>query len=367
MSLQRATEEGTSKFAGRFGDAAGGHFRDANGLRLSSIGIGTYFGNWDEATDRAYTEAIEAFVQAGGNVIDTAANYRFQRSERSIGAALEGLGSEFAREELFISTKGGYLPFDGEPVSDVEGYFEEEFVSKGLAAKDDLVGGSHCMSPDYLESQIEQSLRNMDVEAVDLFYVHNPESQLTAVDRYTFEARIAKAFERLEDLRGKGKIGAYGVATWNGFRVSPDDRAYHSLEGFVRTAKQIAGEDHGLRYVQLPFNLAMPEAYLVPNQSANGRAVTLLQAAADLGVTVMSSASILQGQLAQNVPIYVRGVLGNQTTDAMTSIQFARSTPGITTALVGMSSVGHVEENMNLVRFEPTDEDSFAELFTKDA
>ncbi|QQS42771.1 MAG: aldo/keto reductase [Acidobacteriota bacterium] len=367
MSLSKATKVGTAKFSERFGNVSKGHFREANGLRLSSIGVGTYLGNWDEETDAAYAAAIESFVRAGGNVIDTAANYRFQRSERSIGTALNELANAFAREELFISTKGGYLPFDGEPVPDVEAYFEREFVSKGIAGKDDLVGGSHCMAPDYLESQIEQSLRNMGIEAVDLFYIHNPESQLAAVDRYTFEARIGKAFERLEDLRSKGKIGAYGVATWNGFRVSPDERGYHSLEGFVRTANQIAGEDHGFRYVQLPYNLAMPEAYLVPNQSANGRAVTLLQAASDLGVTVMASASILQGQLAQNVPIYVRGVLGNQTTDAMTSIQFVRSTPGITTALVGMSSVAHVEENMRLASVEPTDENSFAELFTKDA
>lgn len=367
MSVNRATEEGTSKFSGRFVEAAEGHFRNAHGLRLSSIGIGTYLGNWDEETDRAYTETVAAFVRSGGNVIDTAANYRFQRSERSIGAALKELEGDFGREELFISTKGGYLPFDGEPVSDVGAYFESQFVAKGLASKDDLVGGSHCMAPDYLESQIEQSLENMGIEAVDLFYIHNPESQLAAVDRYTFEARIAKAFERLEELRGKGKIGAYGVATWNGFRVSPDERGYHSLEGFVRSARQIAGDDHGFGYVQLPYNLAMPEAYLVPNQSANGRAVTLLQAASDLGVKVMASASILQGQLAQNVPIYIRGVLGNQTTDAMTSIQFVRSTPGVTTALVGMSSVAHVEENMNLMKVEPTDESSFAELFTKDA
>lgn len=367
MTLKKATEEGTSRFADRFDNAADGHFREAGDLKVSSIGIGTYLGNWDETTDKAYTEAVAEFVRSGGNVIDTAANYRFQRSERSIGAALEELEGEIGRDELFISTKGGYLPFDGEPAADVEAYFEKEFVEKGIASQNDLVGGSHCMAPDYLESQIDQSLKNMGIEAVDLFYIHNPESQLAAVDRYTFEARIAKAFERLEKVRAEGKIGAYGVATWNGFRVSPDEPGFHSLEAFVRAAKQIGGDDHGFRFVQLPHNLAMPEAYLVPNQSANGRAVSLLQAASDLGVQVMASASILQGKLAQNVPMYIRGVLGNPTTDAMTSIQFVRSTPGITTALVGMSSVEHVKENMALAGVEPTPEDQFADLFTRDA
>lgn len=362
-----ATAEGTKRFSGRFANAAEEHFREAEGNSLSSIGIGTYLGNWDEQTDLAYTNAVAKFVRSGGNVIDTAANYRFQRSERSIGAALKDLSDEFGRDELFISTKGGYLPFDGEPPSDVSAYFKENFVDKGIAGPEDLVGGSHCMAPGYLESQIDQSLRNMGIGSVDLFYIHNPESQLGSVDRYTFEARIAKAFERLEKIRAEGKIGAYGVATWNGFRAAPDDRGYHSLENFVRSAKQVAGDEHGFRYVQLPHNLAMPEAYLVPNQSANGRAVSLLQAASDLGVTVMASATILQGQLSQNVPIFIRGALGNQTTDALTAIQFVRSTPGITTALVGMSSVSHVDENMSLVSVDPTPEEQFADLFTRDA
>lgn len=362
-----ATEAGTLDFVSRQGNAADGHFRNADGLRLSSIGIGTYLGNWDDETDRRYAESIVRFVEMGGNVIDTAANYRFQRSERSIGAALRSLTGKIERNELFIATKGGYLPFDGEPPLDVGAYFEENFVRKGIASVDDLVGGSHCMSPGYLESQVEQSRANLGIESLDLFYIHNPETQLGSVDKYTFEARIAKAFERLEELREENKVKAYGVATWNGFRVAPDSAGYHSLERFAGTARQVAGDDHGFKYIQLPHNLAMPEAYLVPNQSANGRAVTTLQAASDLGITVMASASILQGQLSQNVPIYVRGALGNQTTDAMTSIQFVRSTPGITTALVGMSSVAHVEENMSLAASEPTSEDDFAELFTKDA
>ena len=86
-------------------------------LKLSSIGIGTYLGNADEATDLSYTRAIVRAVQLGVNVIDTAVNYRFQRSERSIGEALKILANEhgIAREDLFICTKGGYLLFDGAP------------------------------------------------------------------------------------------------------------------------------------------------------------------------------------------------------------------------------------------------------------
>ena len=84
-----ATPDGTKKYTNKFPKAADGHFRETNDLTLSSIGIGTYLGNWDEETDENYKTAIVKFVESGGNVIDTAANYRFQRSERNIGAALK--------------------------------------------------------------------------------------------------------------------------------------------------------------------------------------------------------------------------------------------------------------------------------------
>ncbi|MDQ3636351.1 MAG: aldo/keto reductase [Acidobacteriota bacterium] len=365
MNSNFATPNGTENFKKRFSDFAEGHFREVEDLWLSSIGIGTYLGNWDEATDENYKNAVVKYVQSGGNVIDTASNYRFQRSERNIGEALKELDN--GREELFIATKGGYLPFEMQPPSDVQSYFEENFVEKGIATFDDLVGGSHCMTPDYLQSQIDQSLENMGIDGVDLFYIHNPESQLSGgVDKPTFEAKIALAFERLEENRANSKINFYGVATWNGFRVQPNETGYHSLERFVQIAQEIGGDGHGFKFIQLPHNLAMPEAYLVPNQSANGKAVTTLQAAKDLGVSVMVSGSILQGKLSSGVPLHLRETLGGKT-DAQTSLQFVRSTPNVTTTLVGMSSTSHVEENMALAKIEPTAEDKFAGLFTKDA
>ena len=354
-----ATKEGTERFKQRFGEAASGHFRKTQSLSLSSIGIGTYLGNWDEETDEKYKAAVVKYIESGGNVIDTASNYRFQRSERNIGEALK----DADRDQLFIATKGGFLPFDNEPPSDVQKYFEENFVKKGIATFDDLIGGSHCMTPDYLESQIDQSLTNMQIEGLDLFYIHNPESQLGGgIEKPVFEAKIAKAFERLEENRSNGKINFYGVATWNGFRVTPDDKSYHSLERFVQIAKQVGGDEHGFKFIQLPHNLAMPEAYLMPNQPANGKAVSTIQAATDLGVSVIVSGSILQGQLAAGVPMHIRETLGGKT-DAQTSLQFVRSTPRVTTALVGMASIEHVEENMALSKIEPTAEENFAELF----
>ena len=86
---ESATKEGTTRYAQRFaGRASAGHFRESQRLVLSSIGIGTYLGQPDTKTDEGYAAAIVAAVENGINVIDAAINYRFQRSERSIGAAI---------------------------------------------------------------------------------------------------------------------------------------------------------------------------------------------------------------------------------------------------------------------------------------
>jgi aryl-alcohol dehydrogenase-like predicted oxidoreductase len=361
-----ATSTGTSYFRARFPGAAENHFRTQHNLALSSIGIGTYLGNATNDVDQSYTDAVVKAVQLGANVIDSAANYRFQRSERSIGEALKRLTDElgYSRDEILVCTKGGYIPFDGAPTRDIGQYINDTFVKPGIASFDDFVGGSHCMTPAYLQNQLDQSLRNLSLDCIDVYYIHNPESQLGHVSDAEFYKRINIAFERLEENRHAGKLRAYGVATWNGFRVTADSREYHSLSRMVEAAREVGGTQHGFRFIQLPFNLAMPEAYNSINQNVGGEKLTTLEAAAKLGVTVVASASILQGRVARDLPDNVRGPLGSLASDAQTAIHFVRSTPGVTTALVGMSRAEHVEENLQLVNVEPIGQEQFSQLFS---
>jgi aryl-alcohol dehydrogenase-like predicted oxidoreductase len=362
-----ATPDGTAHYRERFTQAAADHFRTAQGLTFSSIGIGTYLGQPDEETDRRYADAVKRSVELGANVIDSAANYRFQRSELSIGAALQDLtASGFAREELIICTKGGYLPFDKTPPSDVRQYVEDTFIKTGVATWGDIAAGSHCMTPAYLANQLDQSLENMDLSCVDVYYVHNPESQLAVTAPDEFARRLQAAFEFLEQCVVKQKISYYGVATWNGFRAEPDAREYHSLESMVEAARNIAGDQHHFRVIQVPVNLAMPEALFFQNQKVGDEYVSLLEAAQSFGVTVVASGSIMQGQVARGLPESIRDSLGSLATDAQTGIQFVRSAPGVTTALVGMSHVAHVEENLELAQVDPVTADQLLSVFDQE-
>ena len=104
----------------------------------------------------------------------------------------------FKRDELVICTKGGYLPFDGGPPENVRAYIEETFVQPGIVKPGDIVGGSHCMTPAYLQHQLDQSLAKSELNCVDVYYIHNPESQLGAVSETEFYERLRQAFEALE-------------------------------------------------------------------------------------------------------------------------------------------------------------------------
>ena len=361
-----ATGEGTRAYAERFrGKAAGEHFRPSQGLAVSSLGIGTYLGNPDERTDAAYTEAIIAAVQSGINVIDTAINYRFQRSERSIGAALNQLAAKgFSRSEVVLCTKGGYLTPDGAMPRDPNEYFFREYIQPEVFSAKDIVGGSHCMTPRYLENQLERSLKNMGVDCADIYYLHNPETQLGEIAKPEFLKRVREAFVFLESAAARGRIGFYGMATWNGFRQDARARDAMQLAEIAQIAREIAGDSHKFRFVQLPFNMGMTEALTLGNQTINGRERTVMEAADELGITLVASASLLQGQVARNLPAFVAQALGLED-DAERALQFARSAPGITTALVGMSQAAHVKANARLVGIAPATIDQFSKLFSR--
>ncbi|MGH7275690.1 MAG: aldo/keto reductase [Candidatus Rokuibacteriota bacterium] len=362
-----ATAEGTKRYAERFaGRAAPGHFRALDGVTVSTVGLGTYLGREDAETDVAYQDAIVRALELGINVIDTAVNYRHQRSERAVRTAL---ATAFARglarrDEVVVATKGGYIPFDGGVPRDPRAWFTATYLEAGIIEPGDVVGGSHCMTPRYLADQIGRSRANLGLETLDVYYLHNPEAQLEEVDRPEFLARVRAAFEALEQAVRDGTIRRYGTATWNGYRADPGGPGYLSLEELVAAARDVGGPDHHFKMIQLPYNLAMPEAFVRANQAVQGALVPLTEAAKRLGVFVVASASVYQGQLTRNLPPMVATLLPGLATDAQRALQYVRSTPGIGTALVGMKSVAHVEENAGVAAVPPQSWAEFQRFFT---
>ena len=193
----------------------------ASGVKTSRIGLGTWaIGGWMwGGTDEAQSIAtIRSAVERGVTLIDTAPVYGFGRSEEIVGKALAEGG---LRSKVQIATK------------------------VGLRWKDGRI--SRDSSPARIRQEIEDSLRRLRTDFIDLYQVHWPD----------LETRFAETARALEDLRRDGKIRAIGVSNY-----SPDQ-----MDAFLAGAR--------LDAVQPPYNLFEREieADVLPYAKSSGLAV----------------------------------------------------------------------------------------------
>ncbi len=143
------------------------------GFEVSTISFGAWAigGSWGEVDDRTSLAALRRAVDVGVNFVDTADVYGDGRSERLVGQLLKERG-----EQIFVATKAGRR-LDPHTAA---GYNKEN-----------------------LTAFVERSLRNLDVEALDLVQLHCP-------PRATYDN--AATFAALDDLKRDGKIQNYGVS-----------------------------------------------------------------------------------------------------------------------------------------------------------
>src|ERR1700752_2334753 len=190
-------------------------------LKTSRIGLGTWaIGGWQwgGTNEAASIATIRTAVERGVTLIDTAPVYGFGHSEEIVGKALAEGG---LRDKVQIATK------------------------VGLAWKDEAI--FRDSRPARIRREIEDSLRRLRTDVIDLYQVHWPD----------LEAAIEETARILEDLRRQGKIRAIGVSNY-----SPAQ-----MDAFRAAA--------GLDAVQPPYNLFEREidADVLPYDKREGLAV----------------------------------------------------------------------------------------------
>ena len=242
-----ATEQGTANFA-KNSQADPKNYRVIKELTLSNVGIGTYLGQPDSETDELVKHAVKKSIISGINVIDTAINYRAQKAERSVGKAISELTDEqkIKRNEIFISTKNGYVTNDGDVKEGFWEYVKREYAENGIIGEGDVSSGYHCMAIPYLEDQLNRSLKNLELDCIDLLYLHNAvEGQIQDISKEKFMKNLKNVFELYEKKRKEEKIRFYGMATWECYRVDAENPQFLSLEDTLNLAKEVGGEEHG--------------------------------------------------------------------------------------------------------------------------
>ena len=180
-------------------------------------------------------------------------------------------------------------------------------------------------------------------------YLHNAVEGHPELSNEEFLAKLTSVMEFYEEKRKEGKIRFYGMATWECFRTDKGNNMFLSLEKVIDIAKNIGGENHGFRFIQLPFNLMFDQAYLTKNHTINGKTISFLEAAQMFNLGVFTSVPLLQGKLltANIIPEF-----GYYST-AVRLLQFIRSTPGVTAPLIGHKLDSHVKENMEVMKIPP--------------
>ena len=358
-----ATSEGTRDFS-KNSQVNLDNFKIFEDLHLSNVGIGTYLGNPDSQTDELVKNAVKQSVLSGVNVIDTAINYRAQKAERSVGKALSELIQEgkITRNQVFISSKNGYVTNDADIQEDFMQYVMRELGKTGIVKEGDITSGYHCMTTAYLSDQLDRSLKNLDLECIELMYLHNGiEGQIKDISKDEFLEKLKSVFELYEQKRDEGKIKFYGMATWECFRVQDNDPQHLSLEDIVQMAKKIGGDNHGFKFIQLPYNMNYDQALLGKNQIIGNKPVSILESAVTLGIGVFTSVPFMQGRLLSP------GVMPefSDLKSSLRALQFIRSSPGVLAPLVGQKSAEHVSENLEIMKIPPLSNEDFVALVKK--
>ena len=364
MILGFATAEGTAKFASKHTDIPSQNYKKIHDLTLSNVGIGTYLGDATDSVDAMVTTAVKTSIESGINVVDTAINYRSQKAERSVGKAISELieSGKISRDEIFVSTKNGYVTNDADVKLDFWPYVNQEYAQKGVISEGDVSSGYHCMSVKYLEDQLDRSLKNLGLDCVDLMYLHNAvEGQIKDISREDLLNKLKLAFELYEQKRSEGKIKSYGMATWESFRVAKDNPQYFPLDEILDLAKQVGGESHGFKFIQLPFNMYYDQALLLKNHILDGEDASVLQMAKVRNIGVFSSLPLMQGRLLQPGVMPEFGDLEAN----LRALQFIRSAPGMIAPLIGQKTPEHVQDNLKIMSIPSMDEGEFSDLVKK--
>jgi aryl-alcohol dehydrogenase-like predicted oxidoreductase len=317
-------------------------------LSVSALGSGTYLGPADDATDRLYEQSLLKAGLSGINFFDTAINYRCMRSEKILHKVIKELAHQgVARDQIVIATKGGYLPCEGSPDA-FDDYTRIHYLDTGLISSSEIVGGCHCMSSAFLENQISTSLHNLGVESIDLYYLHNPETQLQEVEEDEFYRRLTDAFRLFEKKVKERKIQRYGIATWNGFRQKSLQNTTLQLSKIIDCAKEAGGEQHHFRAIQIPYNLVMLEAVKIKNQGQGEEKKTIAEALAEQKIALMVSSPLMQSH-AMHLSARVFERLPKEETAVLQSLQFLTSSSGVCTTFAGMKKLDHLQENLKLL------------------
>ena len=225
---------------------------------MSNFAFGTY-----RVSDYnpQHIEALKDAIDSGITMIDTSSNYMDGGAERAIAIALRDLDDE-TKQNIEIVSKVGYIQGENldrhkdTPFDEVVEYSDDCF---------------HSISKTFIQDQLTQSLKRLELQKIDCYLLHNPEYYLFNAIRNGVDKddrldelylRIYRAFVALEEEVNNGRISSYGISSNSLAKPNTSDEflPYEDLITIADRASEDVGNDtHSFTTVQLPIKILEQE------------------------------------------------------------------------------------------------------------
>lgn len=295
---------------------------------MALLGLGTY-------RCRDVSAAAQAAIAAGLPLIDTAPVYAHGTAQPQLGGHLTD------HPKVRVSSKVGHMTRPQAATARAAGVLTAEQAERG-----------HCIAPAYIDHQLAGNLAELRRDRLDVLYLHNPEHGSHA-DRRHLLNQIRDAFEACERAAHHGRIGGYGIATWSGF----SNNAF-TVPELLATARQAAGgPDHHFTAIQLPLNLV----HLTPLTQSLADDGPVAQAS-DADLEVWASAPLNGGELTRLVSRELAELIQPGLSPSAAALSVVASTPGITGALLSVSTAAHLQDALAAFQREPLPHEHLREI-----
>lgn len=293
-----------------------------SGLKVSELSLGTMtFGeDWGFGSDRDECRAIfDAYVEAGGNFIDTANAYTNGTSERMVGEFVKA-----ERDRFVVATKYTLMQRRGDPNS----------------------SGNHRKS---MVTALEASLERLDTDYIDIYWVH-------AADGTT---PLEETMRALDDLVRSGKVLYVGVSDMPAWQVSYSV-ALAELRGwsrFVGLQIEYSLLERTVERELVPMARHLDLAVAAWAPLAGGVLTGKYKGAEaeDSKRVAMNSTRTSERQLA--IAAAVQAVAAElDRSPAQVAINWLRAKSGVVIPIIGARKLAQIRDSLGAVEFRLTDE-----------
>ncbi|MGO9567417.1 MAG: aldo/keto reductase [Desulfomonilaceae bacterium] len=332
------------------------YWRLPDGNLVSAICLGTRTGSPDESTDSRLEEVIRFALQQGLNFFDTGPDYRLGRSEKVLGRSLLRAFDErlTSPDQVCVMTKVGSIPPSLHCERSRSLKLECGQAVAPTSYRPRRFGGK-CFEASWIAESIKRSRFNLSIETLGVVLLDGLEWGLAAWGT-SWPDKVSALFETLESERSSGWIKWYGISSGVGVFCVPRHYLHLPIGSLVNLARGVGGLSHGFRFIEVPFNAENLAAATRMAQPLNGIVGSVLLAAMDHQLEVLACSPFNHGRLFDRIRtetfIEEKGVTFSA---AQWMLQFARSMPGISCAVLGTTREDHLEQALAVGSTPPWD------------